>query len=55
MKFGNVIEYNMRNSFVKFVFTVCQVKDYRNILKLTCRSLAFTLYKAFQKQKEVWN
>ena len=25
---------------IKFVFIVCQVEDYRNILKLSCRSLA---------------
>ena len=28
--------------FVQFVFIVCQVEDYWNILKLSCRPLAFT-------------
>ena len=36
---------------IQFVFIVCQVGDYRNILKLTCRPLAFTLHKAFLKNK----
>ena len=36
---------------MQFVFIVCQVRDYRNILKLSCRPLAFTLYKAFLKNK----
>ena len=26
---------------------VCQVEDYRNVLKLSCRLLAFTSYKVF--------
>ena len=34
-------------SFIQFVFIVCQVEGYQNILKLTCRQLAFTWYKAF--------
>ena len=43
-------------SFIQLVFIVCQVDDYQNILKLSCRPLAFTTYKAFlKKQKEVWN
>ena len=38
------------------IFIVSQVEDYRNILKLNCRLLAFTLCKDFLKtQKEVWN
>ena len=75
MKFGQLIEYNMRNiflensyikcggetsprpfsgkiklsiyldqSFTQFVFIVSQVEDYRNIFKLSCKSLAFTSY-----------
>ena len=32
-------------------FIVCQVEDYQKILKLSCRSLAFTSYKAFLKTK----
>ena len=35
-----------------FAFVVCQVKGYRNILKLSCRPLAFTSYKVFLKDKE---
>ena len=31
---------------------VCQVLGYQNILKLNCRPLAFTSYKAFLKYKE---
>ena len=31
-------------SFTQFVFIVCQVEGYRSILKLTCKSLAFTSY-----------
>ena len=31
---------------------ICQVEDYRNILKLSCRPIAFTSYKAFLKNKE---
>ena len=38
-------------SFTQFVFIVCQVKDYRNILKLRCRALAFISYKTFSKTK----
>ena len=29
---------------IQFVFSICQVKDYRNILKLSCRPLAFASY-----------
>ena len=37
-----------------FVFTVCQVEDYRNIMKLSSRPFAFTQFKAFlKKEKEV--
>ena len=43
-------------SFIQLVFIVCQVGVYQNILKLSCRPLAFTTYNAFlKKQKEVWN
>ena len=31
---------------------VCQVEDYRNVLKLSCRLLAFTSYKVFLKTKK---
>ena len=71
MKFGQLIECNMRNIFLEksytkcggetsarpfseklklsislnqFVFLVCQVEDYRNILKLNCKPFAFTSY-----------
>ena len=39
-------------SFHSFLLSiVCQVEDYRNRLKLSCIPLAFTLYKAFLKNK----
>ena len=38
--------------FIKSVFIVCQVEDYRNILKLSFRPLAFTSNKAFKKNKK---
>ena len=44
-----------KNSKLKFstvVSIVCQVKGYRNILKLSCRSLAFTSYIAFSLNKK---
>ena len=80
MKFGQLIEYNMRNIFLEKSFKKCggvtitrpfskwsklsislnqqpnvlytffvlwQVEGYQNILKLYCRSLALTSYKAF--------
>ena len=34
------------------VFIVCQVESYRNILKLSCRPLAFTSYKASGNRSE---
>ena len=44
------------NISLEFVFIVCQVEGYRNILKLKCRPLAFTSHKVFfRKQKEIWN
>ena len=87
MEFDQLIEYNMRKSFIekpcskcggetfprpffeksklsislyqlylKF-YTVCfhcipQVKNYRNIFKLSCRALSFTSYKASFKNKK---
>ena len=84
MKFGQLIEYNMRNiflekpctkcggetsktffekiknehisgtitwSFTQFFFIGCQVEGYGNILKLSCRPLAFTSCDAFFKTK----
>ena len=34
------------------IFIAYKVKDYQNILKLICRALAFTTYKAFLKNKK---
>ena len=33
----------------KFPFITCQIEGYQNILKLSCRPLVFTAYKAFFK------
>ena len=86
MKFGQLIEYNMRNIFleksytkmwwrnysqtlswktkinhiygsivsslIQFFFIVSKVEGYRNILKLSCRSLVFTSYKASSNNKK---
>ena len=44
------IEYISRPivySFIQFVFIVCKVVGYQNLLKLSCRPLAFISYKAF--------
>ena len=38
-------------SFIHFVFTVCQIEGYQNILKITCRTLAITSEKAFLTSK----
>ena len=37
---------------MQFDFIVCLVEVYWNILKLSCRPLTFTLYKAFLKNKK---
>ena len=88
MKFGQLIEYNMKNIFLEKSYTKCggeiiprrfsksklgvsldeyskvlyslsllyaKLKDSCNILKLSCRPLAFTSHKAFKKEKEIWN
>ena len=39
-------------SLDQFLFIVGQVEGYRNILKLSCRSLSFISYKAFVKNKK---
>ena len=39
-------------SFTKFVFIVCQVEGYQNRLKLSCRPLPFTWYKALLENKK---
>ena len=73
IKFGQLIEYNMRNiriqnhvqnmveklnraylwinnlKFYTVRFYCMQVEDCPNILKLSCRPLAFTSYKALSK------
>ena len=48
LKYQN-LSYLWINSlkFIKFVIIVCKLEDYRNILKLACRPLDFTSYKAF--------
>ena len=82
MKFGQLIEYNMRNIFLEKSYTKCgeetihshflivqhwaylrinslkfytvlysQAEDCRNILKISCRPLAFTSYKASLKNE----
>ena len=38
-------------SFIQFVFLVYHVNGHRNILKLSCRTLAFTSHKAFLKKQ----
>ena len=40
------------HNFIHFVFIAGQVGYYQNILKLSCRPLAFTSYKAFFKNKK---
>ena len=37
--------------FKQFFAIVCQIEGYQNILKLSCRSLAFTSCKAFSIKK----
>ena len=39
-------------SLIQFVFIICQFEGYLKIMKLTCRPLAFTSYKAFLKNKK---
>ena len=39
-------------SLDQFLFIVGQVEGYRNILKLSCRSVSFISYKAFSKNKK---
>ena len=43
---------DQQSKVLQFVFIVCRVEDYQNILKLSCRQLAFTSYKAFLKNKK---
>ena len=44
---GSIIQ-----SFIQLVFTVYQLEDYQNILKLSCKPLAFTSFKAFPKTRK---
>ena len=37
---------------MKFVFIECEVEGHQNILKLSCKPLAFTSCKAFLKNKK---
>ena len=37
---------------MQFVFIICQVEGYRNILKLSFRPLVFTSFKLFLKNKK---
>ena len=39
-------------NILQFVFIICQVKDYRIILKLSCSPFVLTLCKAFLKYKK---
>ena len=61
MKFGQLIEYNMKNmkNHIQNVVEttpwplsfVCQIEDYRNMSKPSCRPLAFTSFKVKKKKK----
>ena len=44
-----VAEVTFKNDLQSFV---CQVQDYRNTLKLSCRLLALSSYKAFLNNKK---
>ena len=39
-------------SFIQLAFIVYQVEGYSNILKLSCRPVAFASYRAFLKNKK---
>ena len=41
------ISLDQQPKILQFVFIVCQVESYRNIMRLSCRPLAFTSYQAF--------
>ena len=50
------LRVNSLISFIQFVFIICQVQGYQNILKLRGSSLDFTSNKAlFLKKKGVWD
>ena len=46
------ISLDQYSKVLYLVFIACQVEDYRNWLKLSCRPLAFTSYKAFLRNKK---
>ena len=46
------LDHLSKQSFEHFVFIAYQVVDYRNILILSCRPLAFRPHKAFLKNKK---
>ena len=80
MKFGKLIEYNMRNiflgksytecgsgkikidcisgsifeSFIQFVFIVCQLDDSKYV-ETKLQTACFYVISSFLKNKEVWN
>ena len=41
----------LHHAFIQFVFIVCQVGNYQNILKLNCKPPALTSHKTFRKTK----
>ena len=60
MEFGQLIVHKMRNMknhtqnvvVIQFIFIVCQVEGYQNILKPSCTPLTFDSFKAFLEYKE---
>ena len=44
-----------QQSNVYSFFIVYQVESYQNIMKISCRLLAFTSHLFFEENKEVWN
>ena len=43
---------NSLKNFIHLVFILCQVENYQNMLKLSCRSLTITSHKALLKDKK---
>ena len=52
LKLSRSLDQYFIQSFIQFVFIICQVEDYRNILKLSSRPFAFTSYKTFSKNEK---
>ena len=50
LKYQN-LTYRWMNS-LKFVFIVYQIEGYRHMLKLSCRPVTFTSFKAFLQNKK---